>query len=57
MRDDHERARETDEEKERREPLARRVLHEEPTFDQDEGLDDEDKAIADSFPASDPPAH
>lgn len=35
---------------------AERLANEEPTFDQDEGLDDQDKVIADSFPASDPPA-
>lgn len=34
-----------------------RLLHEPPTFDEDEGLDDYDKTVADSFPASDPPGH
>lgn len=29
----------------------------EPPFDQDEDLDELDKTIADSFPASDPPSH
>jgi hypothetical protein len=37
--------------------LAREAYLAEPNFDQDEGLTDEDKVIADSFPASDPPAH
>lgn len=42
----------TSPEHERAEQLAR----EEPSFDQDEGLDEWDKTVADSFPASDPPA-
>jgi hypothetical protein len=49
-----ERKRDEDEKKEK---LATRVLREEPTFDKDEGLDEQDKTDADSFPASDPPAH
>jgi hypothetical protein len=36
---------------------AREAYLSEPKFDQDEGLSEEDKALADSFPASDPPAH
>jgi hypothetical protein len=35
---------------------GRQAYAEEPTFDRDEGLDEQDKTLADSFPASDPPA-
>jgi hypothetical protein len=36
--------------------IARAAYLSEPAFDQDAGLSDEDKVVADSFPASDPPA-
>jgi hypothetical protein len=36
--------------------VAVEAYHNEPSFDQDEGLSEEDHVLADSFPASDPPA-